>query len=150
MSPAGDEKQAKSGAALPARGKIHGPVRDTDPQRARSSGEAPAQAAIQLRSAPRTRPSTSATASLQPKSRPPGPRAGHLMSPPAAVRPAIGPAPGRTRRNGGLYLPWRSPVPPGGLVAPSAPVSTPASVTRPPGLWSQIPSPGPPGQIQSP
>jgi hypothetical protein len=53
-------------------------------------------------------------------------------------------------RNGGLYLPWRSPIPPGGLVTPSAPESTPASVTRPPGLSPQIPSPGPPGQIQSP
>jgi hypothetical protein len=52
---------------------------------------------------------------------PPRPRVGHLMSPPAAVRPAIGPAPHRTRRNGGLCPPWRSPVPPGGLVAPALP-----------------------------
>lgn len=35
MISAGDEKQAHSGGALPAHGKIHGPLRDTISQRAR-------------------------------------------------------------------------------------------------------------------
>jgi len=48
------------------------------------------------------------------------------------------------------FPPWVSPVPPEGLIAPASPLPTPAPLRRPPGLWSQIPSPGPPGQIQSP
>jgi hypothetical protein len=72
------------------------------------------------------------------------------MSPPSAVRLSIAPTPRCARRDGGLCPPHVFLVPPEGLVAPTALVSIPASLTRPPGLWSQIPSPGPPGQIQSP
>ena len=82
--------------------------------------------------------------------RPPGPRAGHLMSPPSAVRLSIAPTPRCRRRDGGRCPPHVCLVPPEGRVAPTAPVSTPASVPRPPARWAQIPSPGPPAQIQSP
>jgi len=34
VNPAGDEKQANSGAGLPARGKIHGPLGDNAPRAA--------------------------------------------------------------------------------------------------------------------
>lgn len=41
MSPPGDDKQAYDSAALPADYKIHGPLRETNPQRAGLSLEAP-------------------------------------------------------------------------------------------------------------
>ncbi len=65
---------------------------------------------------------------------------------PSAPRVSAPPSAEGRRR----VFPRVSLVPPEGPAAPRAPVSTPASVTRPPGLSSQIPSPGPPAQIQSP
>jgi hypothetical protein len=58
VSPAGDENQASRGAALPARAKFHGPLRDTNAQRACSFSETPTHAGIQLRQPPWTWPST--------------------------------------------------------------------------------------------
>lgn len=55
MSPAGNEKQVEGSAAGPARRKIHGPLRDTNPQRVRSFLEARTRANIGQRPAPRTR-----------------------------------------------------------------------------------------------
>jgi hypothetical protein len=41
VSPPGEDKQVSFGADNPARGNIHGPLRDTDPRRARSFSETP-------------------------------------------------------------------------------------------------------------
>ena len=41
MNPAGDEKRTSKSVGLPARGKNHGPLQDTDAQRAGLSLEAP-------------------------------------------------------------------------------------------------------------
>jgi len=72
------------------------------------------------------------------------------MNPPVACRVPRVSLPRRVRRDGGVCPPHLLLVPPDPPVAPTAPVSTPASVMRPPGLRSQIPSPTSPGQIQSP
>jgi len=61
----GDEKQANSGAALPAREKIRGPLRDTVPQRARSFSGTPTRARVRLRPPPWTWRPTSAPTSPQ-------------------------------------------------------------------------------------
>jgi len=61
-----------------------------------------------------------------------------------------GPRPRCARRDGGLCPSWVSRVPPEGLIAPASPLPTPAPLRRPPGLRSQIPSPGPSVRIQSP
>ena len=82
--------------------------------------------------------------------RTPGPRAGQLMSPRSAVRRSIAPTPRCARRDGGLCPSWVSRVPPEGLIAPASPLPTSAPLRRPPGLRSQIPSPGPSVRIQSP
>jgi len=48
VSPGRDEKQTNIDAALPACGKILGPLGDTGPQRARLFFESPTRAGIQL------------------------------------------------------------------------------------------------------
>lgn len=55
MSPGRDEKQTNIDAALPACGKILGPLGDTGPQRARLFFESPTQAGVQFRPFPWTR-----------------------------------------------------------------------------------------------
>ncbi len=82
--------------------------------------------------------------------RPPGPRAGHLLSPPLGVRLAIGPAPRRMWRDGGVRPPRFSPVPPGSSVLPTSPLLTLTPLRYHPTSRSQASSPDLSDRIQSP